>query len=194
MSTSNFILYSRWRSSCSYRVRIALHLKNFPYDIETIDSNSESFHEYAAISPTKYIPALRAGLLNQLISSIIGVSFSWVFIFADGHIFIESIAIMHYLDEAYPNSYQLLPKDVIKRCKVREISEVIGSGIQPLQNTGVLLYLDEAERREWAKHWITRGFLAVEKLLSSSAGKFCVGDEITMADCCLLPQVYGARR
>lgn len=82
----------------------------------------------------------------------------------------------------------------MERCKVREISEVIASGIQPIQNTGVLHYLDEAERGEWAKHWITRGFDAVEKLLSSSAGKFCVGDEITMADCCLIPQVYNARR
>lgn len=101
---------------------------------------------------------------------------------------------MHYLDEAYPESYQLLPKDAIKRCKVREISEVIASGIQPIQNMGLLEHLDEDKRKEWAQFWIRRGLGAVEKLLSASAGKFCVGDEITMADCCLLPQLYNARR
>lgn len=107
---------------------------------------------------------------------------------------IESMAIMHYLDEAFPGSYPLLPQDPIKRCRVREISEVITSGIQPLQNTGVVAQFDEVKRVEWARFWIVRGFDAIEKLLAASAGKFCVGDEITMADCCLVPQVYNARR
>lgn len=107
---------------------------------------------------------------------------------------IESIAILHYLDEAHPNTYQLLPTDVVKRCRAREISEVIASGIQPIQNMGVLDHLDKTKRKEWAQHWIARGLGAVEKLLTTSAGKYCVGDEITMADCCLVPQLYNARR
>lgn len=103
------------------------------------------------------------------------------------------ISILHYLEETRPGR-PLLPADVIKRSKVREICEVIGSGIQPLQNLTVLIYVGEEKKKEWAQHWITRGFRAVEKLLSVSAGKFCVGDEISMADCCLVPQVFNARR
>lgn len=103
------------------------------------------------------------------------------------------ISILHYLEETRPGR-PLLPADVIKRSKVREICEVIASGIQPLQNLTVLIYVGEEKKKEWAQHWITRGFRAVEKLLSVSAGKFCVGDEISMADCCLVPQVFNARR
>jgi maleylacetoacetate isomerase len=72
--------------------------------------------------------------------------------------------------------------------------QVIASGIQPLQNLIVLIHVGEDKKREWAQHWITRGFRAVEKLLSTSAGKYCVGDEISLADCCLVPQVFNARR
>lgn len=74
------------------------------------------------------------------------------------------------------------------------VFQVISSGIQPLQNLIVLIYVGEEKKKEWAQHWITRGFRAVEKLLSGSAGKYCVGDEITLADCCLVPQVFNARR
>lgn len=73
--------------------------------------------------------------------------------------------------------------------QVREVCEVIASGIQPLQNLIVLIHVGEEKKNEWAQHWINRGFKAVEKLLSQSAGKYCVGDEITFADCCLIPQV-----
>lgn len=103
------------------------------------------------------------------------------------------MAIMHYLEETRPQR-PLMPQDVHKRCKVREICEVITAGIQPLQNLVVLIHVGEEKKKEWAQHWITRGFRAVEKLLSTSAGKFCVGDEVTMADCCLVPQVFNARR
>lgn len=123
-------------------------------------------------------------------SIVIIISFS---INLDGHTLVESIAIMHYLEETRPQR-PLLPQDVHKRCKVREICEVITSGIQPLQNLIVLIHVGEEKKKEWAQHWITRGFRAVEKLLSTSAGKFCVGDEISMADCCLVPQVFNARR
>lgn len=100
---------------------------------------------------------------------------------------------MHYLEETRPQR-PLLPQDVHKRAKVREICEIICSGIQPLQNLIVLIHVGEEKKKEWAQHWITRGFRAVEKVLSTSAGKYCVGDEITMADCCLVPQVFNARR
>lgn len=111
----------------------------------------------------------------------------------DGHTLIESVAIMHYLEETRPQR-PLLPQDVHKRAKTREVCEVITAGIQPLQNLIVLIHVGEEKKKEWAQHWITRGFRAIEKLLSTSAGKFCIGDEITMADCCLVPQVFNARR
>ncbi|CAB0013219.1 unnamed protein product [Nesidiocoris tenuis] len=110
----------------------------------------------------------------------------------DGHTLIESCSIMHYLEETRPQR-ALMPQDVYKRAKVREICDLICTGVQPLQNLVVLIYVGEEKKREWAQHWITRGFRAVEKLLSSTAGKYCVGDEITLADCCLIPQVFSAR-
>lgn len=112
---------------------------------------------------------------------------------SDGHILVESLSIMHYLEETRPQR-PILPQDVHKRAKVREICEVIASGVQPLQNLIVLIHVGEEKKKEWAQHWITRGFRAIEKLLSTSAGKYCVGDEITMADCLLVPQVFNARR
>lgn len=100
---------------------------------------------------------------------------------------------MHYLEETRPQQ-PLLPQDPYKRCKVREICEIIVSGIQPLQNLGLLVHIDEEKKMDWAQNWITRGFNAIEKLLSTSAGKYCVGDEISMADCCLVPQVFNATK
>lgn len=169
------ILYSYWRSSCSWRVRICLNLKEIPYDIKPISliksGGEQHCNEYREVNPMEQVPALQI----------------------DGHTLIESMSIMQYLEETRPQR-ALLPQDFHKRAKVREICEVIASGIQPLQNLIVLIHVGEEKKKEWAQHWITRGFRAVEKLLSTSAGKYCVGDEITLADCCLVPQVFNARR
>lgn len=169
------LLYSYWRSSCAWRVRIALNLKEIPYDIKPVSlikgGGEQHSDEYRNVNPMEHVPALQI----------------------DGHTLIESMNIMHYLEETRPQK-ALMPQDVFKRAKVREICEVITSGIQPLQNLTVLIYVGEEKQREWAQHWINRGFRAVEKLLSSSAGKYSVGDEITLADCCLIPQVFNARR
>ncbi|KAI5740208.1 hypothetical protein M8J76_001632 [Diaphorina citri] len=163
------VLYSYWRSSCSWRVRIALNLKEIPYDIKPISlikaGGEQHCNEFRDVNPMEQVPALQI----------------------DGHTLIESLNIMHYLEETRPQR-ALMPQDV------REICEVIASGIQPLQNLTVLIYVGEEKKREWAQHWIHRGLRAVEKLLSSSAGKYCVGDDISVADCCLIPQVFNARR
>ncbi|KYM83527.1 putative maleylacetoacetate isomerase 2 [Atta colombica] len=106
---------------------------------------------------------------------------------------VVELNILQYLEETRPNR-SLMPVDPIKRARVREICEIIASGIQPLQNIGLLTHVGEERKTEWAQNWITRGFTAVEKLLLSSAGKYCVGDEITLADCCLVPQIYNARK
>lgn len=114
---------------------------------------------------------------------------SWL----DGHTLCDSVAIMHYLDETRPE-HPLLPADPVARAKVREIVEIICSGIQPLQNRLVLSTMERGKSMEWADKWISRGFRGLEKVLSTSSGKYCVGDSLTMADCCLVPQVFNAKR
>lgn len=104
----------------------------------------------------------------------------------------QSISILEYLEEAFPQK-PLLPKDLFKRAKVREVCEIIGSGIQPLQNLSVLQKIGET-KMEWGHFYIQKGFVALEQVLANSAGKYCVGDEVTIADCCLVPQVYNANR
>ncbi|KAH8251843.1 hypothetical protein KR038_009365 [Drosophila bunnanda] len=188
------ILYSYWRSSCSWRVRIAMNLKEIPYDIKPISliksGGEQHCNEYREVNPMEQVPALQIGELVNWTSSY---PRHHMYSPLDGHTLIESVAIMHYLEETRPQR-PLLPQDVHKRAKVREIVEIICSGIQPLQNLIVLIHVGEEKKKEWAQHWITRGFRAVEKALSTSAGKYCVGDEISMADCCLVPQVFNARR
>ncbi|XP_053682556.1 probable maleylacetoacetate isomerase 2 [Sabethes cyaneus] len=170
------LLYSFWRSSCSWRVRNALNLKGISYDLKTVDlfksdGGEQLNDEYRQLNPRQQVPALQI----------------------DGNILIESMAILHYLEETRVEN-PLLPQDNLQRAKVREICEVITSGIQPFQNVGTLDYIGKKNKAlEWAQYWIARGFCAVEKLLAASAGKYCVGDQITLADCCLVPQVFNAR-
>ncbi|XP_053698506.1 probable maleylacetoacetate isomerase 2 [Sabethes cyaneus] len=169
------ILYSFWRSSCTWRVRNALNLKGISYDLKTVDlyksgGGEQHNDEYRQLNPMQQVPALQI----------------------DGNILIESMAILHYLEETRPEN-PLLPQDKLQRAKVREICEVITSGIQPFQNSSTFDYIGREKALEWAQYWIARGFRAVEKLLAASAGKYCVGDQITLADCCLVPQVFNAR-
>jgi len=114
-------------------------------------------------------------------------------IIIDGHTIAESIAIIEYLEDTRPNP-PLIPKDPYLRSKVRQISLVIASDIQPLQNLRVTNFLGEERKQEWLKHFIGLGMEAVEKLLQQTAGKYCVGDEVTMADCLLVPQIYSTIR
>ncbi|CAB3375231.1 Hypothetical predicted protein [Cloeon dipterum] len=169
------VLYSYWRSSCSWRVRIALNLKEIDYDIKAVSliKNGGEQHtaEFREMNPMSQLPAF----------------------VVDGNTYTESLAILEYLEATHPD-IPLLPEDEHKRTKVRELCQMIASGIQPLQNLAVLNHVGDEKKKEWACHWITRGFNALEKTLETTAGKYCVGDEITMADCCLVPQLYNARR
>lgn len=137
----------------------ALNLKEIPYDIKPVSlikaGGEQHSNEFREVNPMEQVPALHI----------------------DGATLVESLSIMYYLEETRPQR-PLLPPDFIKRAKVREICEIIASGIQPLQNLTVLIHVGEEKKNEWAKHWINRGFRAVEKLLSSSAGKYCVGGSI----------------
>ncbi|KAH8293821.1 hypothetical protein KR054_005078 [Drosophila jambulina] len=170
------ILYSYWSSSCSWRVRIALNLKEISYEIKPTSllktvSNHAYTPEYLEVNPMQTVPALKI----------------------DGHSLCDSVAIMHYLEQTRPQP-ALLPQDPVARAKVHEIVQLICSGIQPLQNSSVLDLIGKDKSLDWAQHWISRGFRGLERVLSQSAGKYCVGNELTIADICLVPQVRNARR
>ncbi|XP_046906059.1 maleylacetoacetate isomerase [Hypomesus transpacificus] len=126
--------------------------------------------QYKVLNPMKQVPAVQ----------IDGVTLS------------QSLAVIQYIEETRPGP-RLLPTDPKKRAQVRMVSDLICSGIQPLQNLTVLQKIG-AEKMQWAQHFITRGFEALEPMLKETAGTYCVGDEISMADICLVPQVYNADR
>ncbi|XP_053234531.1 maleylacetoacetate isomerase isoform X2 [Podarcis raffonei] len=168
------VLYTYFRSSCTWRVRIALALKGIAYDSAPVnlvkDGGQQLTPEFQAVNPMQQVPALK----------IDGITLS------------QSVAIIEYLEETRPKP-SLLPQDPKKRAQVRMISEHIASGIQPLQNLTVLEQFGE-KKQEWAKNCISRGFKALEQILRETAGRYCVGDEVTMADLCLVPQVFNAGR
>ncbi|KAM6274149.1 maleylacetoacetate isomerase [Porphyrio hochstetteri] len=168
------ILYSYFRSSCSWRVRIAMALKGIAYDLVPVnllkDGGQQFSAEFKAVNPMRQVPALK----------IDGITLS------------QSLAIIHYLEDTRPNP-RLLPQDPKKRAQARMIADHIASSIQPLQNLKVLQQIGE-KKMEWAQNCIVSGFQALEQILQHTAGRYCVGDEISMADLCLVPQVYNAER
>ncbi|XP_015273837.1 PREDICTED: maleylacetoacetate isomerase isoform X2 [Gekko japonicus] len=168
------VLYSYFRSSCSWRVRIALALKGIAYDQAPVnlvkDGGQQLSPEFFSVNPMRQVPALK----------IDGVTLS------------QSLAIIEYLEETRPNP-RILPQDPKKRAQVRIISDVIASGIQPLQNLSILQQVGD-KKLEWAQLCISGGFKALEQILQETSGRYCVGDEVSMADLCLVPQVYNAER
>ncbi|CAF1056302.1 unnamed protein product [Adineta ricciae] len=168
------VLHSYYRSSCSYRVRIALNLKNIDYATHAVNLiKSEQLNdEYKKLNPKGEVPVL----------------------FIDGKALAQSLPIIEYIEETRQFKPRLLPEDPFKRYQARMISEIIASGIQPLQNLSVLKRVGDEKKAEWAHHFIKVGLDAVEKVLEESAGRYCVGDEVSLADCCLVPQLYNARR
>jgi len=179
----NLELYSFWRSSASYRVRIALNLKALPYVTHAVnlikDGGEQFMAQYREVNPQSRVPTL----------------------VHDGQRFTQSLAIIEYLDETFPD-HRLIPKDPVDRARVRMLSQIIAADIQPLQNTATTkylketLHLDEAAVTMWLREWITRGLDAFNAHLARDhlSGKFSHGDTPTMADCCLVPQLYAASR
>ncbi|XP_071376985.1 maleylacetoacetate isomerase isoform X2 [Centroberyx affinis] len=175
MATPNKpVLHGYFRSSCSWRVRIAFALKGIEYDQVPVhlikDGGQQLTDQYKALNPMQQVPAVQ----------IDGITLS------------QSLAVIQYIEETRPGP-RLLPADPKKRAQVRMICDLIASGIQPLQNLHVIQKIG-AEKVQWAQHFIQRGFQALEPILKETAGKYCVGDEISMADICLVPQVYNAER
>ena len=181
--TDQLTLFSYWRSSAAYRVRIGLNLKGLPYEIVPIhllrDGGEQRTDEYRKINPQGLVPVLQHGsrMLRQ------------------------SLAILEYLDETFPER-PLLPATARSRQRVRALAQAIACDVHPLNNLRVLKYFEnewnvpQPERDEWVRHWIGEGFTAIETMLNDhlSTGQFCEGEVPTIADCCLIPQVYNARR
>jgi maleylpyruvate isomerase len=173
-------LYSYFRSSAAYRVRIALNLKGIAYETAPVHLIKDGGHnkrpEFRAVNPQMRVPVL---------------------VTPAGDTLIQSLAIIEYLDETHPEP-PLLPKDPLGRAKARALADLIACDIHPLNNTGPLRYLKNAMGQEqsaidaWYHHWILSGFEALEVLLE--AAPYACGKAVTLADVCVVPQVANARR
>lgn len=175
------VLLGYWRSSSSWRVRIALHWKGLSFDNVPVhlvaDGGRQHTPEHRAVNPMRQVPVL----------------------LDDGRPLTQSVAILEYLEECHPEP-PLLPADPWSRARVRQLTEVINSGIQPIQNLSVMQRLkgefamEPDQVKAWSRGWIEQGFVALEALVSQVGGKYCVGDAVSFADLALVPQIYNARR
>ena len=174
-------LYGFFASSAAFRVRIALNLKGLSYEQASIHlrRGEQQTPDYLALNPQALVPAL----------------------VDDDQVFIQSLAIVEYLDETHP-SPPLLPGHPADRARVRALAQLIACDIHPIDNLRVLRYLrkplghDQGTIETWFNHWIGEGFRSLEHILASDGqtGRFCHGDEPTLADICLVPQVFNAKR
>ncbi|MDF3069922.1 MAG: Maleylacetoacetate isomerase [Polyangiaceae bacterium] len=172
-------LWSYWRSSCAYRVRITLGLKGLPFEYQAVhlmrDGGQQHRAEFATVNPLRQVPALEVNEANVTL--------------------VQSMAIIEYLDERYPNS-PLLPQSALDRAHVRALAEIVNSGIQPLQNTSTFNELKRLgiDHEAWARLFIAQGLAALEELAAPRAGAFLFEDTVSLADVYLVPQLYNARR
>lgn len=178
---SGMRLWSYWRSSSAYRVRIALGLKQLPFEYVathlTRDGGQQLAPAFANVNPHRQIPVLEVSEGGE------------------SRYLVQSMAIIHYLDERFPEP-PLLPLAAADRAHVRALAELVNSGIQPLQNIGTFNELRKhgVSPEEWARHFIGKGLASLEALAEPRAGAFLFGDRVTLADIYLVPQLYNARR
>jgi len=173
-------LYTYFRSSAAFRVRIALNLKGLAYEpvFVHLAKGEHRAAGYAKVNPQGLLPTLELD---------------------DGTRLSQSLAIIEYLDEAHP-AKPLIPRDVLGKARVRSLSYLIASEIHPVNNLRVLQHLKRAlgqnddQVNTWYRHWIADGLAKLEAELTGARGKFCHGDTPTMADCCLVPQIFNAKR
>lgn len=174
-------LYSYFRSSAAYRVRVALYLKNIPFDyipVHLLNNGGEHLAEtYRQLNPMAQIPTL----------------------VHNGEAIGQSMAILQYIDQVWP-APSLFPSEPLKKARVIQISEAVNSGIHPIQNLSVLNYLvndlglSDDKKKAWAAHWIKVGFDKLERLVMKTAAQYCIGSQLTAADLFVVPQIYNARR
>ena len=172
-------LYGYFRSSCTYRLKIALNFKGIKFDYVPINllKGEQKSKKYLGVNPQGLVPLLEH----------------------NGNLLSQSLAIIEYLEELFP-SPSLLPSDPVNRVKVRAMSQIIACDTQPVQNLKVLKYLDSeisiggSRKQSWGNHFITEGFNALELKLLETAGTFSFGGHLSMVDICLVPQVYNALR
>jgi maleylacetoacetate isomerase len=173
------VLFDYFRSSASYRVRIALHLKGVGYDRVPVNlvEGGQSSPDYRSVNPQAFVPTLDI----------------------DGHRLTQSLAIILYLDSTRPDP-PLLPEDPAGAAHVRALALTVACDVHPLNNLRVLKYLkdelgqDQAARDSWYRHWVAEGFAALEAMAAPRAGRFLFGDSPSLADLCLVPQMFNARR
>jgi len=176
-------LYGYWRSTAAYRVRIALNLKQVSYSQESVhlvkDGGEQHQPEYRAINPQGLVPTL----------------------IDDGYAISQSMAILEYLEEKYERP-RLLPQDLKARAFARQLCQLVACDIHPLNNLRVLKYLTdqlgvvEADKNQWYHHWIREGFQAFDKMREAQGieGPYSLGEELSLVDACLIPQIYNAHR
>ena len=173
-------LYTYYRSSAAYRVRIALNLKALPYEMVPVhltkDGGYQRKPEFVAVNPQMRVPALAL---------------------SSGDVLTQSLAIIEYLDDIHPEP-PLLPPDVLERAHVRAIAQMVACDIHPLNNLVVLQYLKRTLKHEqpeidaWYHHWVIEGFTAIEAMIAPAP--YACGSQVSLADVCLVPQVFNARR
>lgn len=172
------VLYSAWRATSPYRVRIGLNLKGLPYEYRAVDlvAGEQRGDAYRAVNPLALTPTL----------------------IADGRVLTQSLAILEWLEETHPEP-ALLPRTPDERAVVRAMADIIACDIHPLNNTRIgraleALAVPEDQRLAWIRRWIVDGFAAIEPMVAEHGRGFAYGDAPSLADCCLVPQVYSARR
>jgi maleylacetoacetate isomerase len=172
------LLHDYFRSSAAYRVRIALNLKGVDYDRHAVNlvEGEQKAAEYQALNPQGFVPMLEIDDLRLT----------------------QSLSIMAYLDQKFPDP-PLMPRDPADGAHVRAMALTVACDIHPLNNLRVLKYLstlgiEQEQRDEWYRHWVTEGLEALEKMAAPRAGAFLFGDTVSLADVCLVPQLYNARR
>ncbi|MDQ3263813.1 MAG: maleylacetoacetate isomerase [Myxococcota bacterium] len=175
-------LYGYFRSSATWRVRVVLNLKAIPHEYQPVhlvkEGGVQNSDWYRGLNPMRSVPLLEweeEGQVRRLA---------------------QSLPIIEFLEERFPDR-PILPQDPYLKAQARMVAEMINSGIQPLQNLSVLKHLKaelKADEQAWARHWIDRGLTAVEAVLTGTAGRYAVGDQVSLADACLIPQLFNARR